>query len=255
MGFRDVCTTFISTFILTALTLSTLSVGYAQVRQSSSYKIESDSINFGGGLATSTNYALESTLGEVATGDATSTNFALRAGYQQMTTRFISMTTPASVIMSPSIVGITGGESNGSTTVTVTTDSAAGYELTIASLQSPALVDGVHTIVDYTPASDPDYTFTTVSDDSHFGYSPSGADVVQRFKDDGISACNTGSFETASVCWDGLSITPEVISRSISANIPNGATTTVYFRVGIGGNVNQPAGIYVATTTLTAVSL
>jgi hypothetical protein len=172
-----------------------------------------------------------------------------------MTTRFISMTTPASVTMSPSIVGITGGESNGSTTVAVTTDGAAGYELTIASSQSPSLVSGVNTIADYAPGTDPDYTLTTLSDDAHLGYSPSGVDVVQRFKDDGASLCNTGSLETTLACWDGLSTTPEIISRSTSANTPNGATTTLFFKVGIGSGVNQPAGIYTATTTLTAVSL
>ncbi len=255
LGIRDIIITAFVALIFTPLVLQSLATSSAQVRQSASYRIESDSINFGGGFSSSTNYSLESTGGEIATGESSSTNYALKAGYQQMVTRFISLSTPDPVTMSPSIVGITGGTSDGSTTVTVITDSAAGYELSINAGVSPAMVKGSDSISDYAVVSDPDYTFTTATDDSHFGYSPSGVDVVQRFKDDGVSACNTGSAETALACWDGLSTSAETIARRTSANTPNGSTTTVNFRVGIGSGVNQPAGIYTATTTLTAVSL
>lgn len=255
LGLRDILVPALVALILTPLVLLSLTTSSAQVRQSTNYRIESDSVNFGGGLSSSTNYALESTGGEIATGESSSASYALRAGYQQMVTRFISLSSPTSVTMSPSIVGITGGESNGSTTVTVITDSAAGYELSINAGVSPAMVKGSDAISDYVVVSDPDYTFTTATDDSHFGYSPSGVDVVARFKDDGISLCNTGSNETTLACWDGLSTSAETIARRTSANVPNGSTTTVHFKVGIGSGVNQAAGIYTATTTLTAVSL
>lgn len=254
-GFRDIAISSFVALMLTPLVLFGLETSSAQVMQSTHYRIESDSVNFGGGLSSSTNYALESTGGEIATGESSSATYALKAGYQQMVTRFISLSTPSSVTMSPSIVGITGGTSNGSTSVTVITDSAAGYSLSINAGASPAMVKGSDSISDYVVSGDPDYTFTTATDDAHFGYSPSGVDVVARFKDDGVSACNTGSSETALACWDGLSTTGETIARRTSANTPNGSTTTVYFRVGIGSGVNQPAGIYTATTTLTAVSL
>ncbi len=252
--FHEIVVSVYTTFILAVLVLFTLGVSQAQVMQSTSYRIESDSINFGGGLASSTNYVLESTAGEIATGDSDSTSYSLRAGYQQMTTRFIAMTAPSPVTMTPSIVGITGGESNGSTTVTVTTDGAAGYELSIQADATPAMVKGSDSILDYTPVGVPDYTFTTNPDDAHFGYSPSGVDTVMRFKDNGIS-CNDNTQETLLACWDGLSLSEEVISRASSANTPDGATTTIYFKVGIGSSVVQPAGVYVATTTLTAIAL
>jgi hypothetical protein len=254
-GLRDIIISSSIAFILTPLALLGLQISSAQVMQSTNYRIESDSVNFGGGLSSSTNYALESTGGEIATGESSSATYALKAGYQQMVTRFISLSSPASVTMSPSIVGITGGESNGSTQVTVITDSSAGYELSINADVAPAMVKGSDSISDYGVVGDPDYTFTTDTEDSHFGYSPSGSDVVTRFKDDGVSACNTGSFETALTCWDGLSTSAETIARRTSANTPNGSTTTVHFKVGIGSGVVQPAGIYTATTTLTAVSL
>ncbi len=254
MIFRDIGITTCATFILMPIIIAGIVIGHAQAMQSTSYRIESDSVNFGGGLASSTNYVLESTGGELATGDSASTGYALKAGYQQMTTQFLAMTSPSAVTMTPSIIGITGGESNGSTTVTVTTDNSAGYELSIRAGVSPALVKGSDSISDYAPSGDPDYTFTTDTDDAHFGYSPSGVDVVMRFKDDG-GVCNDDTQETPLACWDGLAIAEEVISRSGGANTPSGATTTIYFRVGIGSGVVQPAGEYVATTTITAIAL
>jgi hypothetical protein len=179
----------------------------------------------------------------------------MKAGYQQMVTSFISMTAPAPVVMSPSIPGITGGTANGSTTVTVTTDSGAGYQLSIAASLSPALRNGGETIADYAPGGDPDYTFATGAGQAHFGYSPSGIDTVARFRDDGASLCNTGVNETSLACWDGLDTADALISQGSGGNTPLGATTTIHFRVGIGSGVSQIGGVYTATTTLTAVAL
>lgn len=254
MRIRDLFVTTFSALLCTPLVLLGVGIASGQVMQSTSYRIQSDSVNFGGGLSTSTSYNLESSAGEVATSDATSNTYNLRAGYQQMVTSFISISAIAPVSMTPTIVGITGGVADGSTTVTVTTDSPAGYDLSIEASQNPAMQKGADSIANYVPAGNPDFTFTTNTYDSHFGYSPSGSNVISRFKDDGAS-CNTGSLETALACWDGLSTTPESIARSTTANTPNGATTTVYFRVGIGSSVVQPAGTYTATTTLTALPL
>jgi hypothetical protein len=251
---RDLFFTTTVSLILTPLLLAGMGLSFAQVMQSSNYRIESDSINFGGGLSTSTNYALESTAGEVATGESESSSFKLKAGYQQMHEVFISMSAPDNVTLTPSIPGITGGTSNGSTTVTVITDSPAGYYLTIQSSNSPAMQKGGDAIADYVPLGDPDFTFTTNTTDAHFGYSPSGVDIVERFRDD-TNACNSGSDDTPFACWDGLSLSPVIIAQSAGANHPNGATTTLYFRVGIGGSVGQPSGTYSATTTLTALPL
>lgn len=257
MAFRDILITAHIALLLSPLLLFFIvhtPLSTAQVMQSSNYRIQSDSLNFGGGLSTSTNYTLESTAGEIATGEISGTTYNIKAGYQQMVTTFLSMTAPNAVTMSPSIPGVSGGTSNGSTTVTVTTDSPAGYQLTIAAENSPAMQKGSDTIADYAPGGDPDFTFTTDPSGAHFGYSPSGVDTVSRFRDNG-SSCNTGSGETALACWDGLDTVAEAVAQSSGANNPNGATTTVYFRVGIGGSVTQTGGLYTATTTLTAISL
>jgi hypothetical protein len=169
---------------------------------------------------------------------------------------YISLSGFAAVTLSPSIPGVAGGISNGETTVTVVTDSASGYQLQVAGSQSPAMQNGGDSIADYAPVGgEPDFDFIVDAADSHLGYSPSGVDVVTRFKDNGFDTCNVGSDETPLACWDGLSTTPETVAMSTNANHPLGATTTLSFRVGVGGSVLQPPGIYTATTTITALPL
>lgn len=227
----------------------------AQVMQSSSYSIQSDSINFGGQYSTSTSYVLEDTAGEIATGPSDSASYSLKAGYQQMQEVFLSLTAATDVVLTPSLGGITGGISNGSTSVTALTDSPSGYQLTIEASTSPAMNSGSDTIADYTTGGDPDFDFTTGATDSHLGYSPEGADIADRFKDNGVDTCNTDTNDTALACWDGLSTTAATIATRTTANHPSGTETVINFRVGIGSSVNQAPGTYIATTTLTLLAL
>lgn len=240
--------------VMTGLVLSLIMVGQAQVRSSTNYEIESESINFAGGLSSSTNYSLESTAGEIATGPSDSSSYSLRAGYQQMREVFISISTPVSVELSPAIGGLTGGTATGSTSVVVLTDSPSGYQLTIKAASAPAMVKGGDSIADYVPAgASPDYTFTTSATEAHFGFSPAGPDVVLRYQDFG-GACGVSGASTPEQCWDGLSTTERLIAAG-TPNQPLGATTTLYFQVGVGGSVGVPAGDYFATSTLTALPL
>ncbi len=255
MSFRSFYTLFLQTVVLTVLCVSLLSVSVAQVRTSPTYQLQSDSINFGGGLSTSTNYSLESTAGEVASGDSDSSNYRLRAGYQQMQEVFLSITEAADVTLLPALGGLTGGTSNGSTSVVVLTDSPSGYELTIAAESAPAMQNDPYTIADYVSTVDPaaDFSFVTGATDAQFGFSPEGSDIVAEFRDNG-GTCGVGSFDTALACWQGLS-TSDIIIAQGSANQPAGATTTLNFRVGIGGSAGVIIGTYIATTTLTATPL
>ena len=208
----------------------------------------------GGGYSTSTSYRQESTAGEIATGEATSTNYQLKAGYQQMQEVYISMSTPTDVTMTPSLAGLTGGTSNGSTTVTVTTDSPSGYSLTLSAATNPAMQNGIYTIANYNEGADPDFSYVVSNGAASFGFSPSSIDVASAFKDNG-SLCNTGSLDTALSCWAGLTTSARIISQGIGANHPSGATTTINFRVGVGNGAGITAGLYTATTTLTALPL
>lgn len=248
-------TSLVTTFFLTIFLLLITQVSFAQVRSSTNYQLQSDSINVGGGLASSTNYTQESTVGEVATGVGTSANYELRAGYQQMQEVFISISASGDVNLSPQVTGLNGGTANGSTTVTVITDSPAGYSLTLKSSDNPAMRIGSSTIADYNEGADPDFSFAVSSGQAFFGFSPSSVDVTAAFSDNG-SLCNTGSLNTPQACWAGLSSTTgDVIALDNSPNHPSGATTTIYFRVGVGSGASIVAGTYTATTTLTALPL
>jgi hypothetical protein len=245
---------FGATVLLFPFVLFSLQIGIAQVMESTNYMIQSDSINVGGGFSSSTNYQVESTVGEIATGNSASTNFELRAGYQQMLSVYISLTGATAVSLGPTIPGVSGGTATGSTTVTVTTDSLSGYYLTIAAASSPAMQSGANTIADYVPAgANPDFTFTTGAADAHLGFSPEGTHVAPRYLDSG-GVCGSGS-DTNDRCWDGLGTTPVTIATSPSPNHPVGTPTKIEFQVGVGGSVVQPAGVYIATTTITALPL
>ncbi len=224
------------------------------VMNSDNYRVELDSINFGGGLSSSTNYRLEDTAGEQASGFSSSTNFQMRAGYQQMNESYIAINGQNSLDLG-SAAGISVSNAASSTVVNVTTDSYGGYELTIRASSSPALTSGQYYFSDYTPVSvDPDYAFTVSSNDSEFGYSVSGSDVIQRFKNNG-SACNAGSSSTPSTCWDGLSTSAENVAEKHSPNHPLGSDTTFYYQAGVGSNKIQEAGSYSASIIITATAL
>lgn len=222
--------------------------------QSGSFRIQSDSINFGGGLSSSTNFVVSDTLGEIGTGLSTSTSYNLSAGFQAMQSVYISISDSADVTL-PNIGGISGGNSTGQSTWTVITDNLAGYSLLISATTTPAMKSATTNISDYVPAGvSPDYTFSVGSASSTFGFSPEGINISSRFKDNG-SACDIGSSDAVDKCWDGLSTTPAVIAGSTSSNHPNGATTTVKYQVGIGGSKIQEAGSYNASVTVTAIAL
>jgi hypothetical protein len=114
--------------------------------------------------------------------------------------------------------------------------------------------NGVNTIADYNQGADADFSFLVNSGAASFGFSPSSVDVVQAFKDN-TSLCGVGSVDTPLACWAGLATTPTDISVGIGSNHPDGATTTLYFRVGVGANAGVLSGMYTATTTLTALPL
>ena len=232
-------------------------VAHAQVMQSSSYHMESDSVNFGGVRSSSGSYTLEDTAGEVGSGESSSSSYWLHAGYQQTLVKYLSLSSPSDVTMSPALGGITGGTSNGSTNVTVITDNPAGYQLMISASGTPAMQagSGTSSIANYVPAGgNPDFTFVTAGGQTGFGYSPEGTDIATRFKDNG-SICNSGAADTSLACWDGLATSSAEFARRTSPNHPNGTQTTLRFRVGVGANANVTDGTYYATTTITALTL
>ncbi len=225
----------------------------AYVASSNNYRIQTDSVNVGGGLSTSTNYAMESTAGEIASGESSSTNYKIKAGYQQMLVSSISISAPSDVSLG-SIDGTTGGSALGSTAWTVITDNAAGYILAVRSSTNPALTSGGNSVSNYTPAgATPDYTWSVAASASEFGFSPEGTHVVQRYLDNG-SSCNAGASNNTNTCWDPFSTSNTTVASSASANSPSGTATTLKLQAELGADLEPTDGAYSATIIATATA-
>lgn len=210
----------------------------------------------------SESYRLSDTLGEIGTGESQcpegSCNF-LVGGYRQSDTveeeSYISLTPASDVVLSPSIGGISGGAGTGNAAWKVTTNNLAGYQLDIRAGSSPALCSGSYNFLDYVPAtSDPDFNWAINQNESRFGYSIEGSDIVSKFLDNG-SICATGTSNNSDKCWGGFSTSNESIATSSLPNDPSGTYTTVKFRAEAGNQRMQEDGDYTATIVVTAIQL
>jgi hypothetical protein len=240
---------------LLLIALGTIGTPYAfaYIASSTNYRIMEDSVNVGGVLSTSTSYRAEDTLGEEGVGVSTSTNYAIKAGYQQMQEVYLAVSAPGSVSLLPNIPALGGGIANGFTSYTVTTDNVAGYAMSLRASGAPALVSGVNNFSDYIPlGANPDFSFTTPSAANRFGFTPEGADIVQKYKDNGVS-CNAGISDTGSACWGPLAVVAENIVSRTTQNSPSGTQTTIRFRAESGSANTQAAGFYTATATVTII--
>jgi hypothetical protein len=229
---------------------------FALGMHSSDYTITIDSINFGGDYSTSTSYTNQDTLGEIATGNSSSTNYSMNAGYQQMYTSYISISTISPLTLSD-INGLFGGVSTGTLAMTITTDNPAGYSLSVLASSSPALQSAAHaSLSDYVSASStsPDFAFTMPVTSSSFGFTVNSPDALSKYLNNG-SICGTGSTNTAFACWDGFSTTTKIIAQSSGSNNPAGTLTNVDLEAKIGTSKIQDNGTYTATLTFTAVTL
>ncbi|MFA6486671.1 MAG: hypothetical protein WCT40_04920 [Candidatus Magasanikbacteria bacterium] len=99
---------------------------------SSHYSIYADSIDTGGIFSASTTYSMQSTIGESPVGVASSSSgYEIRGGYQAMEQGYLSFESGASSFSLGELS--TSTVSAASTTITISTDSATGYSLSIAS--------------------------------------------------------------------------------------------------------------------------
>ena len=226
----------------------------AETMGSTTYKIQSDSVNIGGGDSNSDTYNLSDTMGESGTGDSSSANYNMHAGFWQMQSSYLAISSPSDLSLS-AIGGLSNQASEGTMSWTVITDNPAGYTMSIASTTTPSLKSAYDSFSDYTPASsNPDFEFNNLSTSSSFGFSPEGTEASDRFKDNG-SVCGTGSNETEGKCWDGLSTTPKVMAGSSTPNHPSGSTVSARLRAETGADHIQTSGDYTVTIIVTAATL
>lgn len=122
---------------------------------STNYFIYADSLDYGGGEATSTNNNLQDSIGsEAAVGDSTSTSYEIKAGYQGMESGSITLDLNSnSVDLGQPLAGVV---VTSSLVATVNTDSQTGYTLSISDVSGSALavvsdgsVDGVGSAEEY----------------------------------------------------------------------------------------------------------
>ena len=188
---------------------------------------------------------------------AQTSTFSVR---QQVTSEVSFSTSAANVTMAGSLAGLTGGNATGTTLVAVQTNSATGYNMTIAFTNNPAMrgeTTGSTAIGNYGTTTEPTFNFfaSTSAVFAYSVYASTTADLDQSFKSNG-SACNTGAASTANTCWMGASTTAfQIIARTTAATTTP-ATTTVQFRVNIPNNPTPAvqSDFYTATATLTVTA-
>lgn len=179
----------------------------------------------------------------------------------QSVTAEITITSPANVTMSPSIVGITGNPdspSAGYAQWTIVTSNSTGFTATFKASSTDMVGDSQGDQIDkYTEATAgvPDYTWTVPSGSAEFGYNATtttAADLDVSFKSAaGSSPCNVGTVMTNDQCWLSASTSPETLINRTSETTSGGVILGIKFQVEIDNHF-VPEDTYTATTTVTA---
>ncbi len=128
----------IKVLLAISLVISLPNIAWAAM-SSTNYYIYSDSLDYGGDLATSTSNNLQDSVGsEIAIGDTTSTSYEVKAGYQGMKIGTLTLSLDsntvdfgkpaANVLVTSSLVA------------TVNTDSDSGYTLSVSSISGSSLI-------------------------------------------------------------------------------------------------------------------
>ncbi|MFA6415996.1 MAG: hypothetical protein WCW56_00735 [Candidatus Paceibacterota bacterium] len=246
----------IEQFLFTLLILVVAWPVGAYVAGSDNYRIQADSVNFGGQLSSSANYKMEDTLGEIGTGTS-SEAVNIHAGYQAMNDDvYISITSPSDVTLSPEINPTVGGTANGQVVWNVATNNPAGYSMTVAADASPALRSTSDSFADLAVAvaGTPDFTWTSLTNQANFGYTVEGSDLSSTFLDNG-TACGVGALDTSNSCWLGLKTTAQTIGTKSSSNHPAGSDTTIKFRAQTDVGRNLTAGSYQTAINVVVTTL
>jgi len=221
------------------------------------WRILKSSINVGGlDYQESERYRLRETIGEVVAGDTASPSYKLRSGYQPMIETYIAAAAlPEDITMSPSIGGITGGQSNGTTSIKVTTDSPSGYSLFVRASASPALATSTYSFADYIPDNPeiPDYNWSVPATTAGFGFTPYGPHTADKYRYSGSSCNYNGGLESKDHCWYNLTTSDETIAASYLSNHPEGTETYIRFRAESGSQNIQSSGEYSATLIITVI--
>ena len=186
--------------------------------QSANYKIEKDSINFGGtDGGQSANYNLDDTMGEVGTGLADSENYIMKAGYRQATEEVVDPTFTFAISSTTCALGTLTTASVSSCTYNITTSTNAedGYTTTI--IEDGNLRDGTPDIDDIS-----DGTVTAGSEE--YGVSSNDADSLDIVTTSGdVASSITGTAKSIATQASGP-VSADAVTVTHHASI---AATTI----------------------------
>ena len=175
----------------------------------------------------------------------------------------IALSIGSSLVLSPSIPGVTGGVSSGELPFNIKTNNPLGYQVDLKFSEAVPfrhLFSPSFYILNYVPQviGVPDYNLVTPTKSHGFAYSVYSDNATQLFRHSG-STCGVGSDNTLGKCWFNrvdASVPTTIIERS-SATGAEGATSTVQFRVVVDQNATPMLleGEYQATVTVTVLPL
>jgi len=137
---------FMKFFVFLAVFFLIAKISFAQM-SSGSYKINADSINFGGAASSSGSYMLNDTMGEIATGEGASGSYKMKAGFWQMVNTYLTLTVDTDNKYLGTL--LPGSPITGETMLDVTTDAWNGYVLTVSKDHKMRHADGSPDIDDH----------------------------------------------------------------------------------------------------------
>jgi hypothetical protein len=170
-----------------------------------------------------------------------------------------TVTSPGPIALLGTINGVSGGAANQAVYLSVLSSSLTGFTMSVSGGQTNALhgTNG-YDFYDYAPVSagTPDWTWVAPqAGSSAFGYTVLADTTTyanQKFRFGG-TACNSGSFNSLSLCWYGMSTTPLTVVTNTGGFKSGLSTETLGFEAQYTAKSNYaiPTGTYTATITVT----
>ena len=175
----------------------------------------------------------------------------------------IALSIGSSLVLSPSLPGVTGGVSSGELPFNIKTNNPLGYQVDLKFSEAVPfrhLFSPSFYILNYVPqvSGVPDYNLVTPGKSYGFAYSVFSDNATQLFRHSG-STCGVGSDNTLGKCWFNqadASLATTIVERN-TPTTAEGATSTLQFRVMVDQNPVPalPSGEYQATVTVTVLPL
>ena len=170
----------------------------------------------------------------------------------------IALSIGSSLVLSPSIPGVTGGVSSGELPFNIKTNNPLGYQVDLKFSEAVPfrhLFSPSFYILNYVPqvSGVPDYNLVTPGKSYGFAYSVFSDNATQLFRHSG-STCGVGSDNTLGKCWFNqadASLATTIVERN-TPTTAEGATSTLQFRVVVDQNATPMLleGEYQATVTV-----